>query len=386
MPRSAVWSPLGLAALAVVAVFVWLGLNVYTNFGGNWTGLFCTGGQFRVPPDLDAGTWRFPNSPGYDGQFYRYIAHDPFFQKGYAAFIDSPHFRYRRGLVPLLAWTLALGSAKWIDAAFIAVVLGSVFLGVYWSARYLASRGHHCAWGLVFLLLPATITSIDRMLTDAALAACFAGLALYAARKSWGEVYGISAAAALVRETGLLLAAGVVVYWVLKRRWLRAAVHGTAILPALGWYAFVAVHAHAVRTPGSLDFPLVAFIRRLSYAPVDPNPAVQILLQVLGILGLAGLLGSLVLVVRWAWQRNPGPPEICALLFAAVALVLGQAVMSEAYAWGRAVSPLLLFVMFEAIAAGAWRALIPPLLVTANVGITLGSQALNVVKTLAGLR
>lgn len=386
MPRRVISKPLGTAALAVLAVLVWLGLNVHANFQGNWTGLFCTGEQFRVPPDLDAGTWRCRSSAGYDGQFYRYVAHDPFFQKGYAAYMDKPHFRYRRGLVPLLAWTLALGRAEWIDAAFIAVVLGSVFLGVYWSARFLALRGRHRAWGLVFLLVPATITSVDRMLTDATLAACFAGFLLYAARKSWGGVYGVCTAAVLVRDTGLLLTAAVVVYWLLNRRWRRAAVHSTAVLPALGWYAFVAAHAPAVPTPGNIDFPLVAFIWRLSYVPVDPNPAVQVFLRVLGILGLAGLVGSLALVVRWAWKRDPGPGEICALSFGAVALVLGQGVMTDAYAWGRAVSPLLLFVMFEAITRRAWRALIPPLLVTASVGIMLGSLALNVVKTLAGLR
>src|ERR1700688_4786121 len=89
------------ATVAVLLVFVWTTLRIHYVFGGNWSALFCTGSEFPVPPELAAGTYRFPDAAGYDGQMYRSLAHDPFLQKGYTRYMDSPQIRARRILVPL---------------------------------------------------------------------------------------------------------------------------------------------------------------------------------------------------------------------------------------------------------------------------------------------
>ena len=161
------------ALVAALSVLLWQALTVHYNFAGNWTGLFCTGRLARIPPDLAAGTIRVRDALGYDGQFYRYVAHDPFFRKGYAAYMDAARLRYSRILVPGLAWALALGRPSYIDAAFNAVILLSIFLGIYWCGLWAAWHSRSPAWGLVFLVLPATLTSMDLMVTDATLAACF---------------------------------------------------------------------------------------------------------------------------------------------------------------------------------------------------------------------
>ena len=59
---------------------------------------------------LRAKKWKklvtfFP-SPGYDGQVYHLIAHDPWMRRGSAEAIVYPTFRYQRILVPALAWML----------------------------------------------------------------------------------------------------------------------------------------------------------------------------------------------------------------------------------------------------------------------------------------
>ena len=162
------------AIMSVLLVFVWTAARIHYAFGGNWTAVFCTGTGFPIPPDLDAGTYRFEGT-GYDGQFYRYLAHDPFLQKGYFRYVDAPQLRFRRLLVPLAAWLFGFGQRHWIDDAYIAVEMLFLALGGYWCARLLARRGRSPLWGLLFVVVPATLASFDRMLVDGPLVALFVG-------------------------------------------------------------------------------------------------------------------------------------------------------------------------------------------------------------------
>ena len=117
------------AFLAVALLMSWQFLTVHYNWHGNWTALFCTGGAARVPPQLAPTTYRFAHSDGYDGQMYRYVAHDPLTGLGFSKYIDAPVLRYRRILVPALAFALAAGRHPWIDISFIVVIAGFVFAG-----------------------------------------------------------------------------------------------------------------------------------------------------------------------------------------------------------------------------------------------------------------
>jgi len=89
-------------ALTVTSlVIAWQALTVRVNYSGNWTALFWTGDRNPPAPSLASeGTYTFANSAGYDRQFYRYIAHDPFLQGDSAQGIDAPRMRYRRILIP----------------------------------------------------------------------------------------------------------------------------------------------------------------------------------------------------------------------------------------------------------------------------------------------
>src|SRR4029077_6363110 len=94
---------------------------------------------------------------------YHLIAHDPWMTRGAVTAMDDPALRYRRILVPALAWSFALGRDSWIHATYLAVILGFAFLGVYWLSRAMLIQGRHPAWGLIFLLMPGTLVSMDRM-------------------------------------------------------------------------------------------------------------------------------------------------------------------------------------------------------------------------------
>ena len=71
------------ALFAALLVSIWTAARIHYVFGGNWTALFYNSTMFPVPPELEEGTYRF-EAAGYDGQFYRFLAHDPFLLKGYA--------------------------------------------------------------------------------------------------------------------------------------------------------------------------------------------------------------------------------------------------------------------------------------------------------------
>jgi len=175
----------------------WQALTVHYSYGGNWTGLFCTGALFKAHPAAlrSENIYLFQNSFGYDGQLYHYIAHDPFFRRNFSDNIDSPRVRYRRILVPGLAFLLALGQDRAVDAAYVVVVAGFIFLGAYWLSRMAVAQGYSVALGLLFGLVPAVLVSVDRLTVDVALAACCVGFALYARDQSPYKLYAVLAVA-----------------------------------------------------------------------------------------------------------------------------------------------------------------------------------------------
>jgi hypothetical protein len=102
-------------------------------------------------------------------------------------------------------------------------------------------------------------------------------------------------------------------------------------------------------------------------------------------LAVLGLGICVILAVRWLLQRRLGPVTRCAGFFAALALVLGApSHMIDAFGFARPVSPLLLWVMVEAVSRKRWSAIAPPLLVTLGAGVVFISPFLAVMKGLLG--
>src|SRR3984885_942930 len=243
---SIVRSCLAYALAATLAVLCWQAATVHFNYGGNWTALFETGDRFAPPPELAAQTYVFKNSTGYDGQFYRYAAHAPWVRTDWARYFDSLRLRYQRILLPASAWLLAAGQGRFVDGVYIGLILGWIFVGVYWLGRYAVEEGHGPAWGLAFLLLPATLTSIDRMTVDVALAALCVAFVRYTRKPSPVRLYVTLLLAPLVRDSGALLVAAQFGYDLFAERWRRAAAYATAILPAAAWYVYVWKHVSAM--------------------------------------------------------------------------------------------------------------------------------------------
>jgi hypothetical protein len=378
------------AMAGVLAVLAWQAATVHFNYGGNWSALFCTGDRKPVPPDLAAGTYVFPDTWGYDGQFYRYVACDPWFQKGWARYIDSPRVRYGRILVPATAWLLAGGNSARIDAAYFVTVLAAVFLGIFWLGCYAELHGRPAIWGLLFLLLPATLISVDRMTVDAAFAAACVGALYYARREAPVRLYAVLMAAMLVRDTGLLLIVAACLWAATQRRWKRAAWFLTAALPALAWYVFVVAHVAATR-PGLaivprwfFRYPLVGIVVKLFRPERYPfSASLNLTLQFLDAVALCGMLLALGIVLWNLRRRTFGFEHWTALLF--VVLAASTSVPSfwaTVYNYGRPYSPLVLLAPLLALPRIPNWAFAPLLLLDVRIAVQVAPQALGIARGL----
>jgi hypothetical protein len=375
----------------MLAAGCWQAATVHFNYGGNWTGLFCTGSLERIPPEFSAGTYVFPDSHGYDGQFYRYMAHDPWFQRGLWRYQDSPMLRSRRILLPALAWLLAAGQDRFIDAAYVILILLSVFAGSYWLGRYAVLHGRHPAWGLAFLAVPATLISIDRLTVDVALLALCAGFAWYVKKGSLAGLCIVLALAGLTRETGFLLVAACVLCAMLRRQWRRALLFSATCAPALAWFWFTAQHVAGKITHSPLYVPrwlyrfagggVFAKLFEPSSYPGFPIYVARIV-QAADTIALCGFILALGFAL-WGWWRSFDEERCAALLFTLLALVLTDpGYWAEVYAYGRPFSPVVFFVGLRGIAGGPAATLAPAVLMDLRVGVQLTSQVWRILRGL----
>ena len=346
----------GALVTAALATLVALGAQwmlVHGAYDGNWTALFYTGELYGVPAELAAENIHvFPGTTGYDGQIYHLIAHDPLMFHGVSARVDAPRLRYRRVLVPLLAWLGAAGGGPGVDAAYRAAILLFVFLGTYWSARWAQAHGRSPAWGMAFLLLPASVVSLERMTVDVALAALVAGWALAGARGSRLQ-WLLLALAPLVRETGLVLVAASGIAALAERRPGRAAACAAAALPTLAWFTFVHARTPAYDYANSF-LPLGGIVGALVH-PASYGSR-RAFLVTLDVAALFGIVSAFALAFRWIGAGPRTPLAWAAALFGLLGVFTQRPDnWAHVYDFGRVYSPLLLLLAFEGLSRGRPR-------------------------------
>ena len=313
--------------------FAWQALTVHFNYGGNWTALFCHGSQHPLPASL---AWEqiyvFPDSGGYDGQSYHYVAHDPLCRTDICKAVPDPRRRYPRILVPGLAYLLALGRQEWIDRAFFAVNIGFLFLGAYWLAQ-LCKRP---MWAVAYVLLPASVASLDRMVVDLALASLCLGFAVAVRDRRLVMLWVILAAAALCREMGYLLFGAYVGVELSERHW-RAALYWTAILPAMAWNIWTNAGGFGAPIPFAGLADAVLHPRPYTFTPV-----VSALVRGLDWMQLAGLV--LAIAGGFAgWKLAPkSHVGALAFLWACFAIVIPPGTYDDPLAGARILTPLML--------------------------------------------
>jgi hypothetical protein len=301
--------------------------------------------------EADLGPVHSLDPLGHDGQINYLLARDPFCLRGTDAYLrefDSPAYRYRRILYPLLAG----GAGGFGGSATLAgmVVWSAVGAGLAAAAAaYLAGR-----WGLggltpfLLLLNPGVYLSAQTLTADAlALGFCLAGVALWE-RRSEGAASVVLAAATLVKETSLLVPICLALTPLFDRR-LAAAGRLLAVsgLPWLGWSVWVSNHIGGGAGANNFAWPGVGIVSATRLWPgMGPGEVVQ------GWLALLLVAGSVVL----AW-RSPNP-----LLRRSCLAWAGLAVVLSSDVWGypgnllRSLAPLW---AFAALAYGSCTAPAP---------------------------
>ncbi len=373
---------------AVLALWSWQILTVHYNYGGNWTALFCIAPHMPVPPFLrQEKLYIFQGSAGFDGQVFHLIAHDPWLRRGSAEAIVGPAFRYQRILVPALAWCLALGQDPWIHRAYYTVVLAFAFLGVYWMSLLAAGKGLSHAWGLAFLLAPACITSIDRMTADIAMAAFTAGFAFYVGQDSRWKVIAVLTCAALTKEPALPIIGGYTLYLITRKRFIDAVWAGASALPAIAWFFYLSRKLPAEPSALATLFTWIpggglvtALLHPVSYPLTPFKNAVGVTFDYVA---LAGVIIALAFAARLALQRRwDGQTAAIYALAAAPLFFPGGAYWTEAYAFGRTLTPFLLLTAFQSLAERPWLSLLPMMLIDARISLNLLSQVTGVIRGL----
>lgn len=382
--------PPAVALAAVVLAFLWQALTVRYNYGGNWTGLFCTGARQPVPRDLAGETiYAIPNSYGYDGQFYHYIAHDPLGRSGLPNYIDAPRLRYTRILVPALAYILAAGQPRLIDAAYFSVVQGFVFLGAFWLARLALLHGRPAWWGFLFLALPASAVSIDRMTVDVALAALWVGFAVLASRQASWPILAILALAPLVRETGLAIAAVYGLCSMARRQYGKTALSAAAVLPVAAWWLYV-WNAFPSYNVGWIGTAPLRGLWSAAAALAAAAPVVSIagLAAVLNLVAVLGSLAAVALAFRFGVGNTGRPMDAAITVLGALgagAVLMGSSdVWVHVYGHGRLLTPLLAMLLWRALERRSWGDLVPLALVTPAVALQLAGDGWRILRGLGG--
>jgi hypothetical protein len=214
--------------------------------------------------------------------------------------------------------------------------------------------GHRPSWGLLFLLLPATLISLDRMLTDAAAAAVVAGLLRFGAPLR-PVSFLLLACAPLIRETGLVFPVAAALSAGLEKKWRDAGLASLCLLPALAWFGYVALHT--TQSPMGDLIPFRALIAGLSYS-TDYPAAVRFVpvIRMLDYLAFAGAVALLLKALYDVWDRKMSFPVIAAGLLALIVVLAPYLdFWHEVYAYGRVLSPLLVIVAVDESQPALWR-------------------------------
>lgn len=397
MERSKTVRPRHLAIAAMIAITVWWGLAVRHAYEGHWNALYYTGSKMRMPEWLESREriYRASGPVGYDGQWFHVLAHRPLEFRESARYMDAPKMRCQRILLPLAAWLLAFGRFEWVDPAYFLLVLVSMGAGVWWTARLAQLRGASAAWGLAFLVLPASMSSIDRMLSDGPLVAAAAGFFFFVETGRRRAAWVLTALAPFVRETGLMLAAGGFVVALWRRRWKAAGVWLCAGAPFLVWMLDLR------DLPGGTAFVwkgvFASAVRILAQPTEYPfAPWLRLTLQAMDAASLAGFLAASVMAVILVWRRGQEISDarstawITGALFGAAALALAHLEPRHAwddfYSYGRVFSPIFLVLFLEGLerrrAAAALFVLAP---VSARMAVQFASPAWRILRGVTGL-
>jgi hypothetical protein len=181
----------------------------------------------------------FVSGTGYDGQFFYYLARDPFLKDGNTAHLDEPGYRYQRLLLPVLAHAFALGQPAAIGWTLIVVNLLALVGGIACFAKLLERLGANPIWLVPYALNPGYWLGIQLDLSEPLALALATAAALARRSRRHGVAAALLAVGVLARETLLLIALTSAAYEFFHGNRRRALIYASPVFPAVAWQVAV---------------------------------------------------------------------------------------------------------------------------------------------------
>lgn len=347
------------AALLVMAVFAWLrvdtvgGVDQLPDVGTN---------HITVPAPLGS----VPRGPfGYDGQYFLRLAVEPLptTAAGHGLVFDEPAYRAQRVGYGAVAWAVTRASPLSAPAALLAVNLAAVTAAAGLGAALARRCGRAPELGLALGVNPVTVQALGRDTAEALALALVVLAVLLLAHRRLPAAGVVLLAAALTRETTVLVVGGlglaVLVDVVRHRRWPGVPRSLLVAVPTLGWVLW---QLYELRTWGEL--PVAAGDTRTGTPFVALGGALQDAVAT-GVRAddaawLAVPLVALVVAALVALPRSRAPLGLRLALLAAVVLLvsLSRAVWVVPAGWMRACLEVVLLSLVV-VGASPWRRLLP---------------------------
>lgn len=212
---------------------------------------------------------------GYDGQFFYYMTYDPFLSRfkdnpwKYKLMIDAPPYRYSRIGFSLLTKLFSLDRPRLYPKTMIWLILFSHFLGAFFLVRIIQFYKRSPFWAFLYILIPGFQFSLNRALPESIAAACLlGGVYFYLEKKplAMTSFFGLSF---LTRETGVLLALGIIFFELFRKKNLRnALLVGLSFIPLIFWRFFITLRLFGdygwkslFSSPDIFHFPFSGFVK-----------------------------------------------------------------------------------------------------------------------------
>lgn len=189
-----------------------------------------------APEYFQKGMVIFDGKGGYDGQFYYYVAMDPFLSKGY--FKNA--YRQQRILYPLMARYFAFGKESLIPYTLYAVNLLALAVGMYFLIRILKQYSVHPLWSLFYGLSPSSIMTIQYDLpSPVSISLIIAAIYFYTNRKIFLAAAFMSLSF-LTREDSIVVFLPLLLWdYKCNRQFKRIVLLASCLIPFFLWQFYV---------------------------------------------------------------------------------------------------------------------------------------------------
>lgn len=183
---------------------------------------------------------------GYDGQFYYYMTYDPFLSRfkdkpwKYKLMIDAPPYRYSRIGFSLLTKLSSLDRPRLYPRTMIWLILFSHFFGAFFLVKIIQFYKQSPFWAFLYILIPGFQLSLNRALPESIAAVCLLGGLYFYLKEKPLATASFFALSFLTRETGVLLALGIIFFELFRKKNLRnALLIVLSFIPLIFWRFFI---------------------------------------------------------------------------------------------------------------------------------------------------